>query len=118
MEASTEREIVRGRETNTTAGAAVDIGSPRRSPGFGLLLDERPLDYVVTRLSNVRRDLEPAGVEHRARVDEHPGASANHHAILLRIQRRVGRCMWSINLVRELQFCELQFGELQSGEGS
>jgi hypothetical protein len=82
------RETVRGRETNTTAGAAVDIGSPRRSPGFGLLLDERPLDYVVTRLSNVRRDLEPAGVEHRARVDEHPRASANHHAILLRIQRR------------------------------
>src|SRR5882757_5569282 len=53
-----------------------------------LLLDEGSLDYVVARLSDVRRDLEPARVEHRARVGKHPGAAANHDAIFLRIQGR------------------------------
>lgn len=55
---------------------------------YGLLLDERSLDYVVTRLADVRRDLEAAGIEHCARVRKHPRTAADHDSILLRVQRR------------------------------
>jgi hypothetical protein len=65
-------------------------------PERGLLRDERSLDYVVTRLSDVGRDLETAGIEHCARVRKHSRTAANHYSILLRIQCR------KVEVVRQL----------------
>ena len=66
------------------AVAARNAQRPRQR----LLLNKRPLNHVIPRLANMRRDLKPTRIEQVASVRQHPGAAADHHAICLRVPLR------------------------------
>src|ERR1700759_3117897 len=61
-----------------------------------LLLDERTLDQVVTRLAHPRRDLQAEAVEHFAGLVEHARAAADHRAVVLRVDR------WQTDVAEQL----------------
>src|ERR1019366_908097 len=68
------------------------IGLYRRQPATAphqthhLASHERPLDDVVSRLADVRRDMKAANVEQRGKILEHGRTPANHDSIHGRIQ--------------------------------
>src|SRR5687767_317725 len=51
-----------------------------------LLLDERPLEYVLPQRPDARRCSETTAIEQRAEVHEHLRAPTDHRAVMCRIE--------------------------------
>src|SRR3990167_1173765 len=78
----------------------------------GLLLDEGALNQVVTWLAHARRNLQAKLVEHFAGFIKHAWATADHRAVVLRIDRRQADILEQLAAAHQISQATLIFKRL------